>query len=238
MGFILNAFGMNKKIIYILGLSGFIVLTAAWIFVDRRAEVPIQKASLVEEKVVVSPKIEEMPNTETKKLQWSNPPENKIDTKKSYHARLNTNKGAIKIELLSKETPVAVNNFVFLSREGFYNGTIFHRVIKGFMIQGGDPLGTGMGGPGYSFPDEPVKRSYTRGIVAMANAGSNTNGSQFFIMHQDYSLPPNYVIFGKVVEGLEVLDQIASTPVVPSLTGELSKPVEEILVESVAIEEI
>jgi cyclophilin family peptidyl-prolyl cis-trans isomerase len=115
-------------------------------------------------------------------------------------------------ELYPADAPRTVNNFVFLARDGFYDGVIFHRVIPGFMIQGGDPTGTGRGGPGYRFDDEPVKRKYTRGTLAMANAGPNTNGSQFFIMHADYGLPPTYTIFGKLTSGDEVVDSIASAP--------------------------
>ncbi|HKZ34900.1 MAG TPA: peptidylprolyl isomerase, partial [Patescibacteria group bacterium] len=109
-------------------------------------------------------------------------------------------------------------------------------VMKGFMIQGGDPKGDGTGGPGYQFPDEPVTRDYTRGIVAMANAGPNTNGSQFFIMHQDYDLPKSYVIFGQVLEGIETVDTIAESPV-ESSGFEMSKPVTPTVIETVEIEE-
>jgi len=119
-----------------------------------------------------------------------------IDPRKSYTATIETTVGTMTLELFASEAPKTVNNFVVLARDGFYDGVIFHRVIKGFMIQGGDPQGTGMGGPGYRFADEPVKRPYTRGTLAMANAGPNTNGSQFFIMHQDYPLPPNTPFLG------------------------------------------
>ena len=139
------------------------------------------------------------------------------------------------------DAPQAVNNFVFLAKEGFYDATVFHRVIKGFMIQGGDPKGDGTGGPGYRFADEKITRDYTRGTLAMANAGPNTNGSQFFIMHADYALPKNYVIFGgidpKDTESLKTLDAIATTQTSFSAMGEQSKPVEKITVETVTIEE-
>jgi cyclophilin family peptidyl-prolyl cis-trans isomerase len=108
------------------------------------------------------------------------------------------------------DAPRTVNNFVFLAKDGFYDGVIFHRVIPGFMIQGGDPTGTGRGGPGYRFEDEPVSKRYERGTLAMANAGPNTNGSQFFIMHADYGLPPNYTIFGRLTGGHDVVDKIAN----------------------------
>jgi cyclophilin family peptidyl-prolyl cis-trans isomerase len=135
-------------------------------------------------------------------------------------------------ELFADEAPKTVNNFVFLARDGFYDGVIFHRVIPGFMIQGGDPTGTGRGGPGYRFADEPVKRGYKRGILAMANAGPNTNGSQFFIMHADYGLPPNYTIFGKLTSGEEVLDSIAKAP-----KGSNDRPHQPTKIERIEISE-
>jgi len=152
-----------------------------------------------------------------------------------YRAVLATGVGEITIQLQAKATPITVNNFVHLARAGFYNQTIFHRVISGFMIQGGDPKGDGTGGPGYQFADEPFEGEYQRGTVAMANAGPNTNGSQFFIMHQDYALPKNYVIFGQVIQGLEVVDAIATAPVKASTTGEKSTPVNPVKIRSVTI---
>ncbi|HKC73242.1 MAG TPA: peptidylprolyl isomerase, partial [Chloroflexota bacterium] len=129
-------------------------------------------------------------------------------------------------------------NFVFLAREGYYDGVPFHRIIKDFMVQTGDPTGTGAGGPGYRFEDEPVRLRYTKGIVAMANAGPNTNGSQFFIVHgREVQLPPSYTIFGRVREGLEALDKIAETPVAAARGGERSKPQREVRLESVSIDE-
>lgn len=126
--------------------------------------------------------------------------------------RIKTTMGDIVIQLAHDQGPRAASNFIYLAKRGFYNGTIFHRVIPGFMIQGGDPEGTGRGRPqgaGYPFQDDEVKSPYTDGVVAMANAGPNTNGSQFFIMVADYGLPPNYSVFGKVVEGLDVAHKIA-----------------------------
>src|SRR5205085_2352621 len=122
---------------------------------------------------------------------------------------------------------------VFLANQHFYENVKFHRIIAGFMVQTGDPTGTGAGGPGYKFADEPVKRKYLRGTLAMANAGPNTNGSQFFIMHQDYALPPNYTIFGQVTSGLDVLDKIATSPVSRSPSGEPSLPQKDIRIQSV-----
>lgn len=148
---------------------------------------------------------------------------------KTYTATLHTSVGDIVINL-SKDTPVTTNNFVFLAQQNFYDGVIFHRVIPGFMIQGGDPTGTGAGGPGYRFNDEKFSGKYNRGTVAMANAGPNTNGSQFFIMHADYGLPPNYVIFGTVKSGLDVVDKIAS-----GKTGPNDRPVDPVVINSVDI---
>ena len=165
--------------------------------------------------------------------QWSSPPPLTIDQASSYTAVLNTSAGTITVELLAGEAPNTVNNFVFLARQGFYDNVIFHRTIEGFMIQGGDPTGTGGGGPGYRFADEPVQRPYSRGVLAMANAGPNTNGSQFFIMHADYPLPPNYTIFGQAVAGLETIDAIATAPTQPG--GEGSKPVNPVVIQSVEI---
>ena len=121
-------------------------------------------------------------------------------------ARIRTARGEIVFKLLGDEAPLAASNFVWLARHRFYDGLTFHRVEPGFVIQGGDPKGDGTGGPGYTFPDEPVRRPYLAGTVAMANAGSDTNGSQFFIMLEDNpNLPPNYTIFGLVTEGLDVV---------------------------------
>jgi len=169
-------------------------------------------------------------NNEDKK-----PPEMAIDMNKKYQAILHTGAGNITIDFFTKETPVAVNNFISLSREGFYDKTIFHRVIKDFMIQGGDPKGDGTGGPGYKFADEKITRDYKKGIVAMANSGPNTNGSQFFIMHKDYDLPKQYVIFGQVVSGLDIVDKIAEGRTTINFSGEESKPVAPVNIQSIDI---
>lgn len=158
-----------------------------------------------------------------------------IDVNKNYQAILKTTQGDVTIELNAKNTPITVNNFVTLAKKDFYNNTKFHRVIKGFMIQGGDPKGDGTGGPGYTFADEPFEGEYTKGTVAMANAGPNTNGSQFFIMHADYPLPKNYVIFGKVISGLEVVDKIATSTVKAGTMGEISTPITPTIINSIEI---
>ena len=160
-------------------------------------------------------------------------------TKNNMHTiTIETNKGNIVFETYDSDAPNTVNNFITLANKGFYKDVIFHRVIKDFMIQGGDPTGTGRGGPGYTFNDElnsatdSYKNGYKRGVVAMANAGPNTNGSQFFIMHQDKPLPNAYTIFGRVISGLEVVDAIASTPVSAD-----DKPVNNIVMKSVSVSE-
>jgi cyclophilin family peptidyl-prolyl cis-trans isomerase len=155
-------------------------------------------------------------------------------------AAIQTNHGTIRFELLESDAPKTTENFTKLAERGYYDGVIFHRVIKGFMIQGGDPTGTGRGGESASggrFNDEIdgssslYQRGYKKGIVAMANAGPNTNGSQFFIMHADYPLPPSYTIFGRVTDGLDVVDAIATAE-----TDRNDRPTSEVKMEKVTIE--
>jgi cyclophilin family peptidyl-prolyl cis-trans isomerase len=156
-------------------------------------------------------------------------------------AIIQTNKGTIKFELLEEDAPKTTENFRLLAEKGYYDGVIFHRVIKNFMVQGGDPLGEGYGGEsawGGKFNDEINKSSalyqgaYSKGTVAMANSGPNTNGSQFFIMHNDYSLPPLYTKFGQVIEGQEIVDAIAEVRV-----NDRDKPLEKVVMEKVTIQE-
>ena len=141
--------------------------------------------------------------------QWSSPPEMQIDPQQIYLVKMETSRGVIELELDPRCAPKTVNNFIFLIREGFYNGLVFHRVINNFMIQGGDPTGTGRGGPGYKFEDE-VKENpllHETGVISMANAGPNTNGSQFFITHSPQShLNGKHTVFGKVVKGQDIVD--------------------------------
>ena len=160
------------------------------------------------------------------------PPPMALDPAHKYAATIDTSAGQMTADLFVTDAPQTVNNFVFLARDGFYEGAIFHRVIPGFMVQGGDPTGTGRGGPGYRFNDEPVNRRYERGILAMANAGPNTNGSQFFVMHADYGLPPNYTIFGKLTAGEDTLDKIATAP-----TGAQDRPTQPVTINKVTISE-
>ena len=160
-----------------------------------------------------------------------------IDPAGKISATMHTSGGAIVFDLFPAEAPKTVNSFVFLAREGYYDGVIFHRIISGFMIQGGDPTGTGRGGPGYTFEDEPVTRDYDAGILAMANAGPNTNGSQFFVVHKRANLPMNYTIFGQVREGMDVVDGLADLPVAVGASGERSSPVNPPTIESIEISE-
>jgi cyclophilin family peptidyl-prolyl cis-trans isomerase len=167
-------------------------------------------------------------------------PDMQIDTSKKYLAKMETTKGVLEIELDPAQTPKTVNNFVVLAKDGFYDGLNFHRIVKDFMIQGGDPSGNGTGGPGYKFDDETSSSDYTPGTIAMANSGPSTNGSQFFIMTGDYSggkLPKNYTIFGKVVTGMDVVQKINQTPTEDNGQGEQSKPTETVTISKVTIEE-
>ena len=185
----------------------------------------------VEEEIVQTTEVTEMTYDKT----YTSTPEMSIDVNSTYTAELETSLGDIVIELFTDTSPITVNNFVNLSNDGYYNDVIFHRVIKGFMIQGGDPSGTGHGDmgkyPGYDFEDElDNPMNYEKGIVAMANRGPNTNGSQFFIMHEDYPLPYQYTIFGKVLSGLDVVDAIGNVQ-----TGENDKPNEDVVILNIKI---
>ena len=165
--------------------------------------------------------------------QWSTPPEMQIDPAKTYKAHMETDKGTMVFELFADKTPITVNNFVFLAREGYYDNVIFHRVIADFMVHGGDPTSTGRGGPGYKFQDEfvPSLKHDKQGVLSMANAGPLTNGSQFFITHGPTPhLNGKHTVFGQVVEGLDVLMSIP-----PRDPGNVSAPAVKIL--SVTIEE-
>lgn len=212
-----------------LGLVGAAVLVFLFVFFVGTKEAP-EEVKEVEKTPVAFGR------------QWVKAPEMTLDTKKQYSATIATSKGAIMAELLAKEAPKTVNNFIFLASEKYYDGVKFHRIIKEFMIQTGDSKGDGTGGPGYTFADEPITRDYKRGTLAMANRGPNTNGSQFFIITKDNStLPKNYTIFGLIdpndAESLKTLDAIAATPVEQSSSGEASKPKEEVTMKTVIIEE-
>ncbi len=174
------------------------------------------------------------------KPQWSVPPAMVIDQARAYTARFETSLGGFTVELLPQEAPMTVNSFVCLARAGFFDEISFHRIVAGFVVQAGDPTGTGGGGPGYRFGDElPTTLTYERGTLAMANAGPGTNGSQFFVCLTDLSqrLPPNYSIFGRVTEGMESVDAIAEVPVQAGRSGEVSSPIDPVTITSVTISE-
>lgn len=217
----LSVIRIGRKLFCTSVMAGILILLAACEGVES-VPIPTPTATPVEVKVFKT---------------YDQPPIMSIDVEKKYLATMETNKGVVVIDLLPQEAPITVNNFVFLAREGFYDGTVFHRIIKNFMIQAGDPEGTGRGGPGYRFQDELVVREYVPGIVAMANAGPNTNGSQFFIMHGARDIPKNYTIFGVVVGGLDVVNEIANTSVQATRNGELSVPTEQVTLDRITIEE-
>jgi cyclophilin family peptidyl-prolyl cis-trans isomerase len=168
-------------------------------------------------------------------MQWSTPPAMGISAENQYKARLETDKGTIVLELFADKAPNTVNNFVFLSRQGFYDGTVFHRVIQNFMVQGGDPTATGTGGPGYKFRDEfhPALRHDKAGILSMANAGAHTNGSQFFITHVATPwLDQKHSVFGQVIEGMDVL--LSIPPRDPSRPRSPSVQIKRLTIEETA----
>ena len=166
------------------------------------------------------------------KQQFAEAPEMGIDPSKRYTATMETSMGTLVISLDAVNAPITVNNFVFLAAHHYYDGVVFHRIINGFVCQGGDPTGTGRGGPGYRFPDEPVKNRYQIGSLAMANAGPNTNGSQFFLISgpSGAGLPPQYNHFGKVVKGLEIVDQMQRVE-----TDRSDRPHQDVVINSVTI---
>ncbi|MGI9604382.1 MAG: peptidylprolyl isomerase [Acidimicrobiales bacterium] len=170
-----------------------------------------------------------------RQVEFDGPPPTCIDPSKTYTADIDTTLGSLKVHLDAIGAPNTVNNFVFLARYHYYDGIIFHRIINGFMCQGGDPTGTGRGGPGYKFADElPKPGRYEIGSIAMANAGPNTNGSQFFLVSgaNGVGLPPQYSLFGKIISGLDVLDQMQQVP-----TDRSDKPQTDVVINSVTITE-
>jgi cyclophilin family peptidyl-prolyl cis-trans isomerase len=168
---------------------------------------------------------------------YDRPPEMALDPEKDYHANLITEKGTVRIQLFAREAPQTVNNFVFLAREGYFDGTTFHRVIEGFMAQGGDPTGTGAGGPGYRIMDEfhPDLRHDKPGILSMANRGPDTGGSQFFITHVATPwLDDRHAVFGEVVEGMEVINALRERD--PQTDREPGDKIERVEIEEAARE--
>ncbi|HEY5424484.1 MAG TPA: peptidylprolyl isomerase [Ilumatobacteraceae bacterium] len=174
----------------------------------------------------------ELDGSAPRKQEFDSAPDQGIDPSKRYTATMDTSMGTIVIALDAVNAPKTVNNFVFLAAHHYYDGVIFHRIINGFMCQGGDPTGTGRGGPGYRFDDEPVKQRYQIGSVAMANAGPNTNGSQFFLISgpSGVNLPPQYNHFGQIVKGLDVLDAMQRVD-----TDRSDRPHTDVVINSVTI---
>lgn len=210
----------------LVGFIAVIVIAGAWFSLDYRSGYP----KGLEQLVPVASSTQAVASS-TNNLQTNS------QIKSMHNVTIQTNKGTIVFETYDNDAPKTVQNFISLANKGFYNGLIFHRVIKGFMIQGGDPTGTGMGGPGYKFADEldpntaSYKAGYLSGVVAMANSGPDTNGSQFFIMHKDVpQLPHNYSIFGKVISGMNVIDDIATTP-----TDANDRPLTKVVMEKVTV---
>ena len=164
--------------------------------------------------------------------QYDAPPAMQVETNRTYRVTMETTKGDIQLELFPEHAPKTVNNFVFLALHHYYDGVIFHRIINGFMCQGGDPTGTGRGGPGYRFDDEPVKQRYQIGSLAMANAGPDTNGSQFFLISgpSGAGLPPQYNHFGQVVKGLDVVEAMQNVE-----TDRSDRPKTDVVINSVTI---
>ncbi len=213
----------NKNSVYIiLGLIGAVIVL---IFFIAATDEPTKETAPEKEP---APVVEE----QRKIKQWDSQPEMIIDKQAAYTAILETNKGNIKIKLFSRENPITVNNFVFLAQQGFYEGIIFHRVINGFMIQAGCPYGTGMGGPGYTIPDEfKPKNRNDRGTISMANAGPNTGGSQFFInLVNNNFLDTRHPAFGKVIEGMDIVEKIGRVA-----TGGQDRPIDNVVIEKIEI---
>lgn len=201
---------------------------------------PIQPTAPVEKPANKEPA---QPPGPTGAKKYEKAPTMQIDKNKKYQAKISTTMGDVTVELFAKDAPVTVNNFVFLAKDKFYDNLTFHRVLKDFMIQTGDPLGTGIGGPGYTFEDELNNgHKYETGVVAMANAGANTNGSQFFIGSgkdvEGLKNVPNYTIFGKVIGGQDIVQKIAAVKVkTNSQTGEASIPEQPIKIKTITVTE-
>ncbi len=231
---------MIKKNLMVLGV-GVLIVAVLWLANSNgKTETPQANSNQNQPSQPQEQKSEESNNQSSAPQTSIAAPQVDPNYQKIMNTTIKTSLGEIKVELFGDKTPITAGNFAKLAESGFYNGVKFHRVIKGFMIQGGDPLSKddakksmwGTGGPGYQFADEKFEGTYSRGTLAMANSGPNTNGSQFFIMHQDYPLPPQYVIFGKVLEGIEVVDKIAALPTNPANDMPQTPPT----IESVVVE--
>ncbi len=223
---------MNEKFLKFLPLLGIVMVIVLLYVTSTPQENNKDLKNILNNSTtqpVNSNNLESNPNMQKTQMPL---PTQTIDPTKNYFAKFETSQGSFKIKLYAKEAPLAVNNFIYLANNKYFDGLIFHRVIKDFMIQGGDPLGNGTGGPGYSFPDEQSGKKLVRGSLAMANAGPNTNGSQFFIVTADSTpwLDGKHTNFGEVSEGLDIVLKIGNTK-----TGTGDRPVENILISKVEI---
>lgn len=236
-----NSLTYMKKDVMLISFFILFILVGLFIRTQNKSQEPDADAAAAVTLSEITAKIEpsDVAKTITEggedTMRFNQPPEMLIDPAKTYAATLITNKGNITIDLDASDAPKTVNNFMFLARQGFYDGVIFHRVIKDFMIQAGDPLGTGTGGPGYMFEDEIVdgKTFDGPGILAMANSGPNTNGSQFFITHAETPwLNGRHTIFGNVTDGMDIVDAIA---LVETSAGD--RPVDDVIIETIEIQE-
>jgi cyclophilin family peptidyl-prolyl cis-trans isomerase len=239
---------MSPKNTWISIILALLIIGIVWFFLDYRSGYPkgpdeLMNASSTAPIASSTPTAQNVSNNQTSAATSSNPSPtvNNSSVKNFMHTiTIQTSKGTIVFETYDADAPKTSANFISLTNKGFYNGLIFHRVIEGFMIQGGDPTGTGSGGPGYQFADElnpatdSYKAGYIRGTVAMANSGSDTNGSQFFIMQANNPLPHSYSIFGKVISGMDVVDAIAAVPV-DSPTH--NKPLTNVIMTKVTVTE-
>ncbi len=235
----MKTFGLIKRSVTALAAtailaSGLLGLTGATVSAQDATATPSVAAGSVD----TSGCWTTPPTTTGGYPQWSEAPKMVIDPAGKYIATITTNKGDITIELFADKAPLAVNNFICLAGNGFYDMTLFHRILTGFVVQGGDPTATGTGGPGYKFNDElPTDMDYDAGTVSMANSGPNTNGSQFFIALDSLSgkLQKNYTIFGKVTGGMDVVTALGQTPVQASAQGEPSSPVTRVGIVKITV---
>lgn len=223
---------MDDKFIDILPVIGIIIAIVVVVGynLNKKEEPKDSVAKVIQD--IAQKKVENSSPEGNIQKNTMNAPEMTIDVTKKYQAKFKTNYGDFTISLFAKETPITVNNFVTLARKKFYNGLIFHRIIPDFMIQGGDPEGKGTGGPGYSFKDETSPKKLVKGSLAMANAGPNTNGSQFFIVTAESTpwLDGRHTNFGEVVSGLDIIEKIGKVE-----TGANDKPVKDVVINSIEI---
>ena len=214
---------MVAKVLFRIAGIGFMGIALLLASCGGVTEVPVPKTRVNKPAPAPAPQPSPEKTPEVKIMKWNSPPQMTIDTSKQYTATIETEKGNLVLELFASDVSVTVNNFVFLAREGFYDDTTFHRVIPDFMAQGGDPTGTGRGGPGYSFPDEFTQHAHVAGTLSMANAGPDTNGSQFFITYTpQHGLDGKHSVFGQLIQGMDVLEKIKNGDVIKRIVIEES----------------